>query len=64
MILSVPFPLTLTLSPWEREQPLPVCKNSDSTRAEVSSGFAKTLGAFFQLPKGEGRGEGEGDKRI
>jgi hypothetical protein len=48
-------PLTLTLSPGEREQPLDTFSKFVSHRAEASRGFAKTLGAFLPLPKGEGR---------
>jgi hypothetical protein len=55
-----PFPLTLTLSPGEREQPLAAFLKSESRRAEVSRGFAKTLETILPLPKGEGRGGGKG----
>ena len=57
--LTIPFPLTLTLSLGEREQPLFAFCNSDDGRAEVSRGLAKTLGAFLPLRWGEGRGEGK-----
>ena len=53
------FPLTLTLSPEEREPPLSTSLKSVSCRADSSRGFAKTPGAFLPLPAGEGRGEGE-----
>ena len=58
--LIIPFPLTLILSPGEREQPLTGFVKFASCRAEASRGFAKTLGAILPLPKGEGRGEGKG----
>jgi hypothetical protein len=51
--------LTLTLSRWEREQPLLMPIKSASHRAEFSRCFAEKLGAFLPLPAGEGKGEGE-----
>ena len=51
--------LTLTLSRWEREQPLDNFLKFESRRAEFSDGFAKARRAFLPLPAGEGRGEGE-----
>jgi hypothetical protein len=51
--------LTLTLSRWEREQPLSVPVKSASHRAESSRCHAEKLGAFPPLPAGEGRGDGE-----
>ena len=53
------FSLTLTLSRWEREQPLSAFGNSDDDRTEASRSFAKRLETIPPLPKGEGRGEGE-----
>ena len=57
------FPLTLTLSPEEREQPLLVFSNSAADRAASSRGFAKVLETIPPLRsigwRGEGRGEGE-----
>ena len=53
------FPLTLTLSPAEREQPLDAFLKFVSRGAEVSRGFAKALETILPLPAGEGRGEGE-----
>ncbi len=52
-------PLTLTLSPAEREQPLAILLKFVSREAEDRRGFAKNLGAFLPLPWGEGQGEGE-----
>ena len=54
-----PFSLTLTLSRWEREQPLDTSLKLVTRGAESAGGFTKTLGAFLPLPAGEGRGEGE-----
>ncbi len=54
------FPLTLTLSPAEREQPLATFLKFVSHGAEVSRGFAKTLETILPLPVGKGRGEGKG----
>src|SRR5437867_4746506 len=51
---QVEFPLTLTLSLGEREQP--ASSHGDST----SVGFADRLATFLPLPEGEGRGEGKG----
>jgi hypothetical protein len=51
--------LTLTLSRWEREQPLATSIKFASHRAEDRRGFAEKLGAILPLPQGEGRGEGE-----
>ena len=59
MILGVTFPLTLTLSLGEREQPLEVFFKFKGHQAEFSGGLAKKLGMIPPLPKGEGRGEGE-----
>jgi hypothetical protein len=57
------FPLTLTLSPAERKQPLSTPLKSESYRAESSRRFTKTLGAFLPLPAGAATaamaGEGE-----
>jgi hypothetical protein len=58
---SSTFPLILTFSRWEKEQPLAGFLKSASSQAESRFGFAKTLGAFPPLPAGEGRGEGEHD---
>ena len=52
-------PLTLTLSPGEREQPLEISVKLESSQAESGSRFARTAGAFLPLAAGEGRGEGE-----
>ena len=53
------FSLTLTLSRWEREQPLVATKTMEAGSAERSRGIAQRRGAFLPLPAGEGRGEGE-----
>jgi hypothetical protein len=53
------FPLTLTLSLREREQPLNLFFFSFDGRAEVRRGFALRREAILPLPGGEGWGEGE-----
>jgi hypothetical protein len=58
-IPRVAFPLTLTLSLGEREQPLFALCNPDAVRAEVSRGFDAALETILPLPTGEGRGEGK-----
>ena len=58
------FPLTLTLSTGEREQPLHALLKFALSRAEFSRRFAETLGAFLPLLGGEGRGEGERSTRF
>ena len=59
------FPLTLTLSPAEREQPLDIFLKFASRPAEVSRKFAKTLGTFLPLRWGAATaamaGEGKRD---
>jgi hypothetical protein len=69
----VVFPLTLTLSPAERRQPLDTFLKLTCRTAEVRHRFAgvfkrgtkfrrdyvRMLGAFLPLPGGEGRGEEE-----
>ncbi len=57
--VTVVFPLILTYSRREKEQPLTGFVKSVSSQAESRSSFAQTLGAFLPLPAGEGRGEGE-----
>jgi hypothetical protein len=47
------FPLTLTLSPGEREKLLTAWDYSQNC------GYCPTLPMVLPLPKGEGRGEGE-----
>ena len=62
------FSLTLTLSRWEREQPLNALLKFVSHRAEFNRGFAKTLETIFPLPAGAATaamvGEGEHDFEI
>jgi hypothetical protein len=53
------FPLILTFSLREKEQPLADTLKSSCIRAAFSRRFAKKLGAFLPLPVGEGKGEGE-----
>ena len=53
IIAVVPFPLTLTLSLREREQPGSMCENSNRAR------YAGRLAPVLPLPEGEGWGEGE-----
>jgi hypothetical protein len=53
------FPLILTFSRREKEQPLVGFLKSASSQAEFCFRFAKTLETFLPLPAGEGRGEGE-----
>jgi hypothetical protein len=70
---SACLPLTLTLSPGEREQPLFVFSNLQAGRVEASRVFAQTLETILPLPgssrrsaakaEGEGRGEGERDAK-
>jgi len=57
--LVVAFPLTLTLSLGEREQPLNDFDLFIGYQAAACRDLAKTLGAFLPLRWGEGRGEGK-----
>jgi hypothetical protein len=59
LFLGVVLSLTLTLSCWERGQPLYGFVKFVSHSAEFSRGQAETRGVFLPLPAGEGRGEGE-----
>jgi len=56
--MTARFPLILTFSPGEKEQPLSASGYSKTHSAEASRGFAMKLGAFLPLPRGEGRDEG------
>jgi hypothetical protein len=53
------FPLTLTLSPGEREQQFGVFRSLQMIRAAGCCRFARRLGTILPLPAGEGRGEGQ-----
>jgi len=53
------FPLILTFSRREKEQPLFHFLKRASIQAAFSGGLARVLGAFLPRPAGEGRGEGE-----
>jgi len=53
--------LTLTLSRWEREQPLVDFVKSKSRSPESSRGFAETRGMFLPLRSPGGRREGRGE---
>ena len=57
--MNARFPLTLTLSLGEREQPLFAFRNFKAHSAEDRRGLAKPLGVFLPLLKGEGWGEGK-----
>src|SRR6266542_2005549 len=50
---TCPFPLTLTLSPREREQPCSICGKYEGAC------LFPAIALFLPLPKGEGRGEGK-----
>ena len=66
------FSLTLTLSRWEREQPLADFVKLARRGAEAAfyftikaqRDFVRKPGMFLPLPAGEGRGEGERDKQT
>ena len=53
------YPLTLTLSLGEREQPSPRFAFSDTRPANPVAAFRVRLDTIPPLPKGEGRGEGK-----
>jgi hypothetical protein len=55
----VAFPLILTSSRWEKEQPLFHFLKLVSIQAAFNGGIARTPGACLPLPAGEGWGEGE-----
>ena len=63
--MNVTFPLTLTLSRREREQPLAHFVKYVSREAAYHRCLAKKLGTILPLPKGEGWGEGKlGDQLV
>jgi hypothetical protein len=53
------FPLTLTLSLGEREQPTPLFRFSEACAAKSVAGFIECLATILPLLAGEGRGKGE-----
>jgi len=53
------FPLTLTLSPGEREQLTAVASCAHTGLANSVAGKAERRRTIFLLPKGEGRGGNE-----
>ena len=55
----VPLSLTLTLSRWEREQPLRVRYSLNDRPANPALGYVERRDTILPLPAGEGRGEGE-----
>jgi hypothetical protein len=57
------FPLNLTFSHGEKEQPLVGFVKYKSLQAESRFSFAKTLGTLLPLPMGEGWGEGKQDNQ-
>jgi hypothetical protein len=52
--IVVTFPLILTFSRREKEQPLLLFLKLVSIQAAFSGGFVRTLGAYLPLPAGEG----------
>ncbi|HTB85875.1 MAG TPA: hypothetical protein VK742_19685 [Candidatus Sulfotelmatobacter sp.] len=50
--MAAHFPLILTFSLGEKEQPLAASINFRSYQAEDCRGFMQKLGAFLPLPKG------------
>ncbi len=55
------FPLTLTLSPGEREQRPPGTCFANTVLANSVAGIPERQRTILPLPKGEGRGEGKGN---
>ena len=56
--------LTLTLSPGEREQPLPAFSNAEVNRVEVNRSLAKVLETILPLRSSGWRGKGRGEVRL
>jgi hypothetical protein len=61
MKMNFTFPLILTFSLGEKEQPVGNFIKCGNNRVEFRARFAKTAGTVLPLPKGEGRGEGRRD---
>src|SRR5207249_1000773 len=61
VLKRTPFPLTLTLSHREREQPAPRRIVRDVRWADTALGFAESQRRILPLPRGEGGGEGNRD---
>jgi hypothetical protein len=60
---NIAFPLTLTLSLGQREQPLFASNNPDDILAEVGHRSIERRGTFPPLRSRGGRGEGRGEAR-
>ena len=62
-VRHVVFSLTLTLSRWEREQPLDILHFANGGPANPGTGARQDRRRILPLPAGEGRGEGESARR-